>query len=504
MRCLSLAEGLQEKAASIGFLCREYPENLMDRILGKGFQVYRIPLDQKSPPSVVEDGSNGKGEWSGMDWQADAVQVEAVLERERRHGQIDWLIVDHYGLDARWEQRMHSYARKIMVIDDLANRPHDCDLLLDQNFYRDMDTRYDGLVPGHCQKLLGPKYSLLRREFQAARQNLRQRTGEVNRILVFFAGADPTNETAKAVKAIQLLDKPEIAVDVVVAEMNLQREEIRKLTAAMPNAIFYCQPENLAELMAKADLSIGASGSTTWERCCLGLPALVVPLAANQRAVARDLAEEGAVFLLGGPSPRLEVEDYRKHLEFLISNPALLKHSSCRARNLVDGGGTRRCVAAFGLEGEVFLRKATAVDCQQVYEWRNAPETRKYFNNPTPISWEDHLQWFQQLLRRTDRILLVGHIDSNPIGVLRYDLRGCEAEVSVYLVPGKTGRGLGPALLRAGNRYMQTQQPGVNKIVAEVLPQNKASIRAFEKAHFRLSQQHFEFYCRERAGGPVN
>lgn len=349
MRCLALAEELRNTGATVGFLCREYPENLMDRIVGKGFQVYRIPLDQKSPPLVVEDGSSGKGEWSGMDWQTDAVQVEAVLERERRYGQIDWLIVDHYGLDARWEQRMHSYARKIMVIDDLADRPHDCDLLLDQNFYRDMDTRYDGLVPDRCQKLLGPKYSLLRREFQVARRNLGKRTGEVNRILVFFAGADKTNETVKAVKAIQLLDKPEVAVDVVVAEMNLQREGIRKLMAAMPNATFYCQPENLAELMAKADLSIGASGSTTWERCCLGLPTLVVPLAENQRAVARDLAEEGAVFLLGGPSPRLVVENYRKHLEFLISNPALLQHSSCRTRSLVDGGGTRRCVATLRL-----------------------------------------------------------------------------------------------------------------------------------------------------------
>lgn len=502
MRCLALAEELRDAGTTVGFLCREHPGNLNGKLRARGFEVHPLPLDPAWRPRVG-DGNGVREHQGGLGttWENDACQVESILATAGKQDAIDWLIVDHYALDARWERRMRPYVGKIMAIDDLADRPHDCDLLLDQNFYRDMELRYEGLTPARCQKLLGPKYALLRKEFRLARQNLRQRIGAVNRILVFFAGADPTNETAKAVKAVQLLEKPEIAVDVVVAEMNQQRGHIHELTATTPNATFYCQPENVAELMAKADLSVGASGSTTWERCCLGLPTLVVPLAANQQAVARDLAEEGAVFLLGQLGSNLQVEDYRRNLEFLISNPPLLKHSSYRGGSLVDGKGTLRCVAALGSEFEVLLKKATHDDCRQLYEWRNAPQTRYYFNNPDPIKWEDHVQWFQQVVDRPDRILLIGYVDSDPVGVLRYDLRGCEAEVSIYLVPGKTGRGFGPALLREGNRYIQTDQPGVNRIVAQVLPENKASIRAFEKAHFRLSRQRFEFSCREPAGG---
>lgn len=350
MRCLALAEEARDQGVSVGFLCREHPGNLIEQLTKKGFQVHPLPVDQGWTPQVAGgDGMSGHAKWLGTDWETDAFQVEAILARECGQGPIDWLIVDHYALDARWERRMRPYVKKIMVIDDLADRSHDCDLLLDQNFYLDMDARYDGLAPEGCQKLLGPKYSLLRREFQVARQNLRQRTGEVNRILVFFAGADPTNETAKVLKGIQLLNLPEIAVDVVVAKINSHKEQIRQLTAAMPSATFYCQPANLAELMAKADLSIGASGSTTWERCCLGLPTLVVPLAANQQAISRDLAEFGAAFTFGS-SEEMRVEDYVTGLRFLLRNPAILKDASDAAKNLVDGQGVRRSFSALRMD----------------------------------------------------------------------------------------------------------------------------------------------------------
>ncbi len=349
MRCLSLAEGLREKGASIGFLCRKHPGNLVDRIEREGFRVFRIALDKKSSPSAVGDGSSSESEWPGMDWQTDAVQAEAILERECRHGQIDWLIVDHYGLDARWERQMRSCARKIMVIDDLANRPHDCDLLLDQNFYRAMDARYNGLTPGHCQRLLGPSYALIRQEFLAARKRLRRRRGGVNRILVFFAGADPTNETAKVLEALRAIDHRQLVVDVVVAQMHLYKEEIRRTVKSMPNATYHCQPKNLVELMVKADFSVGACGSTAWERCCLGLPALVAALSANQQTLAEDLAEYGAVFMLR-PSRETGVEDYVTSLRSLLCNPVLLERASRLGENLVDGRGIERSLSALDMD----------------------------------------------------------------------------------------------------------------------------------------------------------
>lgn len=350
MRCLAFAEELRDAGATVGFLCREHPGNLNGKLRASGFEVHPLPLDPAWRPRVG-DGSGVREPQGGLGttWENDACQVESILATAGKPDAIDWLIVDHYALDAGWERRMRPYVNKIMVIDDIADRPHDCDLLLDQNFYRDMELRYEGLTPARCQKLLGPKYALLRKEFRLARQNLRQRTGAVNRILVFFAGADPNNETAKAVKAVQLLEKPEIAVDVVVAEINPHRDEIRELVQSIPNVTFHCQPEGLAELMAYEDLSVGASGSATWERCCLGLPTLVAPLATNQEAVARDLAEQGAVFSLGS-NLSTTVQDYQDSLLSLLSNPAAVKRCSERARRLVDGEGVSRCLSAMGID----------------------------------------------------------------------------------------------------------------------------------------------------------
>lgn len=356
MRCLALAEELRDAGAAVRFLCREHPGNLNGKLKAGGLEVDPLPLD---PASGARAGGGNRARRHqgglGTTWEEDARQVESILATASKEYAVDWLVVDHYGLDGRWEGRMRPHVNKIMVIDDLADRPHDCDLLLDQNFYRDMDARYDGLVPAHCQKLIGPRHAVLRKEFGLARQNLKPRTGAVNRVLVFFAGADPTHETVKAVKAIQLLDRPGIAVDVAVAEMNLGKEQVRAMTASMPNATFYCQPENLAKLMAKADLSIGASGSTTWERCCLGLPTLVACLAANQETVARDLAGQGAVFSLGS-SLNTTAQDYHGSLLSLLSNAAAVKRCSEQASRLVDGEGVSRCLSAMGIEASAASR----------------------------------------------------------------------------------------------------------------------------------------------------
>ena len=208
-----------------------------------------------------------------MDWQEDATETSAILAQG--DGSIDWLIMDHYALDRLWETEMRPDVRKIMVIDDLADRRHDCDLLLDQNLFKNSHSRHDGLVPIPCQKLLGPRYALLRREFRAARKTLRVRDGRIKRILIFFGGGDPTNETAKALKALAQLNRPEVAVDVVVGGGNPYNKQIQTLVGALPKATYHCQIMNMAELMAAADIAIGGGNyylgtllSGVAEYCC--------------------------------------------------------------------------------------------------------------------------------------------------------------------------------------------------------------------------------------------
>jgi UDP-2,4-diacetamido-2,4,6-trideoxy-beta-L-altropyranose hydrolase len=313
MRCLTLADFLSSRGARISFVCRELPGDLTHLIEGKGYPVHRITL--KTPG-----------------WEEDA-EKSAVFATEAGMG-FEWLIVDHYRLDARYERRMRRLGVKILAIDDLADRPHDCDLLLDQNLHKNMELRYQGLLPAHCLPLLGPQYALLRPEFFEARLKLRPRRGELKRILVSFGGADPTNETAKVMAALELLETGSPALDVVVGSANLDAASVQAACAARKEWSFHNQVDNMAELMSRADLALGGGGGTTWERCFLGLPSLTVVVADNQREPTEAVAEKGATWNLGWHSdvtPQLMAQ----WIDRLQKDPELLAEASRRCFQLM-------------------------------------------------------------------------------------------------------------------------------------------------------------------------
>lgn len=339
MRCLTLAGELKEEGADVSFICRLLQGNLCDLIEKKGYKVYRLPYEQKGLADTDKYGNQPK--WMGVNCETDAEQTIEILRKGRA---TDWLIVDHYAVDSRWEEQMRPYVNKVMVIDDIADRAHDCDLLLDQNLYDDLETRYKSLVPESCRKLLGPKYALLRPEFIEARKNLRKRDGDVKRILIFFGGSDPTNETEKALEAMRLLNRPGIAVDVIVGTSNPCKEGIERLCSSIPNVSYYCQVENMAELMEKADIAIGAGGSTTWERCCLALPAIIVAVAENQINISEAVSNAGAGIYLG-TSDSVTKETIAQRISDVIKLPDVMISISQKAKSLVDGNGIS-CVLA--------------------------------------------------------------------------------------------------------------------------------------------------------------
>lgn len=314
MRCLTLADQLRGEGANVAFVCRDLPGGMFDLLQARGYLSAKLP--------VAEDDND--------DQHFDAKETIKAAGRLFPKGP-DWLVVDHYQLDAEWECILRPHVRHLMVIDDLANRQHHCDLLLDQNYYRDLDRRYQELVPVHCVTLLGPAYVLLRPEFADARRRLRLRDGIVRRILVFFGGSDSTNQTGKALDALKLLSKPEIAVDVVVGDANPYRDEIRSVCQQMVNVRYHCQISNMAELIAAADIAIGAGGATTWERCSLGLPTLTVAFAENQLQTTRDLESFGAILFLGWAT-EISAEQLAHSIQRLVENPTLSGRLSERAQ----------------------------------------------------------------------------------------------------------------------------------------------------------------------------
>lgn len=290
MRCLTLAAQMRDDGKAVHFICRELEGNLCQIVTDQGFFLHRLPMH------ATDDSLMGYAAWLTVPQAADAAETAAVLHRIQP---VERLVVDSYALDAAWERQMRPLVREIFVIDDLANRRHECDILLDQNFYRKMQHRYDGLVPEKCRRLLGPSHALLREEFYAARKKLAGRDGVLRRILVFYGGSDATCETEKAIHVLLQLHLPSVAVDVVVGGSNPRRAYIEELCGKHDFLRYYCQVSNMAELMAQADLSLGAGGTTTWERCFLGLPAIVTAIAENQLEVCRDCAEMGYIYYLG-------------------------------------------------------------------------------------------------------------------------------------------------------------------------------------------------------------
>jgi len=334
MRCLTLAGALQQQGARIRFVSRGLPDHLRDMLAARdmGFAPLNDAVTAEAPGDLAHSN------WLGTSQARDARDSTEALAGLK----WDWLVVDHYALDARWESAMRNVAGRIMVIDDLADRKHDCDVLLDQNYYRDMQTRYDGKVPEQRRLLLGPHYALLREEFRKLREQVKPRTGEVKRILLFFGGVDAGNYTGFAIRALSELDIKGIAVDVVIGAQHPHRIDIEETCATLGYAC-HVQTSRMAELMAAADLAIGAGGSASWERCCLGLPSLLIAFADNQVNISKDLASiDACVFI--GTMGEVNEQTMQNAIAHSLRNLAQRSAISKKAYSLVDGLGVERVV----------------------------------------------------------------------------------------------------------------------------------------------------------------
>lgn len=298
MRCQTLAHALRDKGADCRFVCREHPGNMIDYLRRQGFDVVSLPIPDSCQPNSETDALQlAHATWLGCDWATDADQTRVGAGEMI----VDWLIVDHYALDARWEQALRPVYRKLMAIDDLADRAHVCDVLLDQNMVEKIDTRYHGKVPEHCTCLLGPEYALLRPEFNALRPAslARRQMPELSRLLVFMGGSDEENETSKVVDGIKQANRKWQHIDVVVGQSFPAIQALKNDLAGFPSATLHVQTSDMARLMTAADLAITAGGSVTWEKCALGLPSLVAIQGDNQHPIATKMHECGAQITLG-------------------------------------------------------------------------------------------------------------------------------------------------------------------------------------------------------------
>ena len=318
IRCLALADTLK-KSFKINFICTNLNGNLISQICKKNFEVFRF--NTKSQRINVKK---------------DAEKTISIIKKHRNKKSL--LILDSYILSQEWENRVRPYVKRLIVIDDLMDRKHSCDLIIDQNLHTQMNSLYINSVPKNCVKLLGPDYAILRNQFIAQRKYAKIRSLPLKNILVSFGGSDNENHTLHALTSLKKLNS-DVNVNVVTGTANIGKKIIKNFCKKNFNYNYFEQVENMAKLMQVADLCIGSSGTTTWERCCVGLPAIAIVASNDQKDIASAVSKNKCIINLGKIKKSDNV-NYVRLMKNLKNNE--LQNMSRNCMKLVDGKGAAR------------------------------------------------------------------------------------------------------------------------------------------------------------------
>jgi len=338
MRCLTLAKALRLRGADSRFVCRAHQGNLVERIRQDGFEVHVLPV---APPSITGDGEDtalAHSAWLGASWQSDAKQTIETLDGWHP----DWVIVDHYALDSRWEAKIRPFCKKIMVIDDLADRSHVTNVLIDPTF-GETEERYWNLVSKDCEIRCGSQFALLRPQFRERRSLLENRCLRTppKTMHVFFGGSDPVNYTAKFCR-ILLTEFEELAIHAAAGQGYAFEPDLTKLASDFSGMFAWeIGVYDMAAHMGACDIALGAPGGATWERACLGLPALYFAVSQNQVPILKHLEKVG-ICLYGGEAKSVEKSELLFAVERFLSNPSRLAQVKEVGMRAVDGLGATR------------------------------------------------------------------------------------------------------------------------------------------------------------------
>ncbi len=461
MRCLALAQAWQDAGGRAVFAMAQSTESIRACLAREQCDV----VDSIFP--------------------ADDLQQTISAARERN---CEWVVVDGYQFDADYQLGLKAAGLRVLFLDDYGHSRHyAADLVLNQNISaapapysnRERETRL----------LLGTRYATLRREFNPWSNWERKLSVDCRRLLVMMGGSDQANVTAIVIEGLRqvAIDSPEVTV--LVGGSNLHFPELQSLAASSGLTLQLLRDaSNIGEIMAAADVAISAAGSTCWELCLLGLPALLIDVADNQSAVARALHERGCAIHIGNQG--ISAETVAQELKWLAANPELRQSLTRRSRELVDGKGAARVISIMRGASTVRLRTARETDRRLLWEWANDPEVRAASFSPDPISWETHTAWFDAKLHAhssgsSSAIFVAEDDEGVPLGQIRFDLwRDGDWEVAVALCANARGKGLASELIKSGLREI-LEENSSTRVHAFIKSTNVASLKAFERADFR-------------------
>jgi len=479
MRCLALAQAWQDEGGDVLFAMAQRQPAIEARLRSEGVRVVAVEAEAGTSQDVAE-----------------------TIGLTCQHG-AHWVVVDGYQFDAKYQAEVKGAGLKVLFVDDSGHSArYSADLVLNQNAHAHARL-YESREPG-TRLLLGTRYALLRREFRSQPRFERNIAPSARKLLVTMGGSDPHNLTQRVTEAIALLDLPDLEATVIVGGANPHAESLRAAAARSGQTVrLLSNVDNMSEWMRWADVAISAAGSTCWEMCFLGLPAVLLDFAPNQTPVARELSRLGAALHFGDAASAAP-EPLAAELRELLTSPERRTAMAHAAVQLVDGKGAERVVGAMAADW-LCLRRANAQDCRLLWEWANDPEVRRASFSSEPIPWDDHVKWFTGKLADPKCHLFVAYDRGKPVGQIRLDETGNrEAEIDVSVAGGARGQGYAARLIfRVATEAFQNL--AYLRLHAFIRSANLASVKAFERAHFsrvanaKICGQEAFHYVLERA-----
>lgn len=398
MRCIRLARWLTENQCNVHFVCNVSSMKDLDIVKKQGFQADAL----------------FSGSFSSFNQLSDAEDMKKILCALPK--KPDYLIIDSYLIDACWESHMKNYVKEIIVIDDLANRPHFCHILLDHNPLPEQGEKYINLIPDFCQKWLGKNYLLIDPKWITNKQSRIRK--QIKRINVFFGGVDKTNETEKVIRAFA--NESDVILDIVITSLNPHKDKLLKTFNKHPNINIYISPEDFSEIVKCADLCIGAGGTHTWERICQGKPAITLCIADNQREILKYCHNKQLLIHLGEASEVSEVSilNVWKQLKAnLLQYEQIVE--KCHAFFSDISTSLHPLVSYIITPKKYELREIHESDRDLLYFWRNQPFIRSKMFHSDKISKKDHDEWFNKQVKSLVKPMIFS-VNSHPYGFLQY------------------------------------------------------------------------------------
>jgi UDP-2,4-diacetamido-2,4,6-trideoxy-beta-L-altropyranose hydrolase len=446
MRCLALAEALTNDGWEVTF------------------------VGTPDTPRTVVALADAPYGWLPLQHWDDPAEIGSTLPA------CDLLVIDHYGLDARYEAACRPWAGRILAIDDLADRRHDCDLLLDQTLGREAGA-YKNLVPVDCRLLLGPDHALLRRQFANRRPTSAAIEADVRNVAIVFGCTDATRSLAAAMAAVRSA-LPTADIDVVIGSAAPHFPELRTVAREL-GCNLLVDVADMADVLASADILVLAAGSVTWEGCALARPMVLIPLAENQKGIAAIMADRAAAVVPEKP------EDLTPVIRSLADDPEGRRQYGVTAGRVCDGFGAARTALVLSPESAadgrpIHLRMVTMAHASLLLEWQRAPETRRFARNPKIPSESEHKAWMRRTLEDPGCLFHLVVCEGQPAGFVRLNHRqGGAYEVSIATDPLRHGEGIEAAALRLVRRLVPD-----TLLMAEVLPGNDLSRALFVGAGY--------------------